>query len=150
MKLEVLEQLPDSGVSELDGSWSPRHSEHRLFIEEISGGEDMPEPVKQLGLMVLFGFAGALATLAAWYSSSGLLSILVPRQLLELSLFAVGLLGPLVVWVAVLVVTQGRSSASLEMLRPTAAAGLAVVAATQLAFYIPLGFMCLAFGLTSS
>ncbi|MCP4897259.1 MAG: hypothetical protein GY906_09845 [bacterium] len=105
----------------------------------------MPETVKQLGLMVVFGFVGALATLATWHGATGFLSVLVPRQLLELSVFCVGLLGPLVVWTAVLAATRRRSRATLEMVRSTAAAGLAVVAATQLVFYVPLGFMCLAF-----
>lgn len=108
----------------------------------------MAEQLKQLGLMVGFGLLGALATLLSWYAFAEALSRWVPREFLELSVFSVGLLGPLTVWMVVILGTRLRSGSRMELVRVTAGAGLAVVAATQLAFYVPLGFMCLAFHLS--
>jgi predicted membrane-bound spermidine synthase len=100
---------------------------------------------KFLGLAPLFGVFGALATAAAWQIFAFTLLDQVPAQLEVLSCLVAGLVGPLVVWLAVWIATRRRRSSLAFSLRRSASVGLGLVLAAELGFYIPLGFFAIAF-----
>ena len=105
----------------------------------------MNEDFRFFGLTPLFGAVGALATAAAWHIFAITCLDLVPAQLAVLSCLVAGLAGQLVVWIAVLTVTRGQRTLFASALRRSASAGLGLVLAAELGFYIPLGFFAIAF-----
>jgi hypothetical protein len=92
-----------------------------------------------------FGAVGALATAAVWQLFAVSLINFVPEQLTVLSCLAAGVAGPLVVWGILLTATRGRSTGMSGALRRAASVGLGLVVAAELGFYIPLGFLAIAF-----
>lgn len=105
----------------------------------------MNEDFKFFGLAPLFGAIGALATAAGWHIFAFTLLDLVPAQLAVLSCLVAGLAGPLVVWMAVWMVTRRKQSLFACALRRASSVGLGLVLAAELGFYIPLGFFAIAF-----
>ena len=105
----------------------------------------MKEEIKLLGLAPLFALAGASGTAAAWHIFAATLSTSVPEQLTVLSCFVVGLAGPPAIWIALWLATRPVRRSVWDALRAPAATGLGLVFASQLAFYIPIGFFTIAF-----
>lgn len=105
----------------------------------------MNEDLRLFGLTPFFGFAGALATVAAWQLFAITLLDLVPARLAVLSCLVAGLAGPLVVWTAILFVTRRLRGPFVSALRRAASVGLGLVLAAELGFYIPIGFFAIAF-----
>ena len=97
------------------------------------------------GLAPLFGAVGAIATAAVWQLFSITLIDTVPQHLVVLSFLAAGLAGPLIVWGSLMTATRGRQPALARTLRRAASVGLGLVIAAELGFYIPLGFLAIAF-----
>jgi hypothetical protein len=98
-----------------------------------------------LGLAPLFGAVGAMATVAAWHVYAILFLELVPAHLAILWCFLAGLAGPALVWLVVLIATRpGRRTIESTVRRP-ASVGLGLVIAAELGFYVPLGFIAIAF-----
>jgi hypothetical protein len=81
---------------------------------------------------------------AAWHLFAITLLDLVPERLAALSCLMAGLVGPIVVWIAVLIMTRRRTRFA-SLLRRAATVGLGLVFAAELGFYIPLGFFAIAF-----
>jgi hypothetical protein len=105
----------------------------------------MNEDFRFIGMTPLFGALGALATAAAWHLFAITLLDLVPARVAVLSCLAVGLAGPIVLWIAVLTMTRRHRTRSASALRRAASVGLGLVLAAELGFYIPLGFFAIAF-----
>jgi hypothetical protein len=105
----------------------------------------MNDEFRFFGMAPLFGAIGALATAAAWHIFAVTLLDLVPAQLAVLSCLVAGLAGPLVVWMAVLIVTRHQRTLFASALRRAASVGLGLVLAAEVGFYIPLGFFAIAF-----
>lgn len=105
----------------------------------------MKNELKFMALVPVFGALGALATAAAWQVFSLTLMSIVPAQLAPLSCLTLGLVGPLVVWGLVLSVTRALSTSVTGALRRAASVGLGLVIAAEIGFYIPLGFLAIAF-----
>ena len=102
----------------------------------------MREDLKLYILAPLFAVAGAVATALLWKIAAATILPSIPDRYAVLACVLVGLLGPLVVW---LLVWGGcRRSDRTAFLRP-AAVGLGLAAATELAFYVPIGFLTVAF-----
>jgi hypothetical protein len=97
------------------------------------------------GLAPLFGVLGAVATAAVWQIHAITLMNLVPARLGALSCVLVGLLGPMIVWLAVFRATRNRTTENMAAVRRAASVGLGLVLAAQLGFYVPLGFFAIAF-----
>jgi hypothetical protein len=102
----------------------------------------MRNEFKLLALVPVFGMAGAAATAMLWQVFSWTLMTLIPPPYAVLGCAVSGLLGPLLVGFAV-----WRASREARAFRGPAAVGLGIVLATELAFYVPLGFMVAAFSL---
>jgi hypothetical protein len=96
--------------------------------------------LKLLMLVPIFGVAGAAATVAMWYLFVFTLAALTPPSHVVLGCIVSGLIGPLAVACVVWPATRDASN-----LRWPACIGLGMVFATELAFYLPLGFMTVAF-----
>ena len=105
----------------------------------------MKDELKLLGLVPLFGIAGALSTAAVWRIFAITVMDLVPAEFAVLACVVAGLVGPMVVWGLVLVATGGRRLPGQRALRRPAAIGIGLVLATELGFYVPLGFFAIAF-----
>mgnify|MGYP001824906842 CR=1 FL=1 len=105
----------------------------------------MKEEIKLLGLTPLFGLTGAIATALVWHLYAATIIAFVPQQLTLLACFAAGLVGPPIVWAGLWLATRPARRSVWDGLRGPAATGLGLVFATQLAFYIPIGFFTLAF-----
>jgi hypothetical protein len=101
--------------------------------------------LRQIGLMFVFGLTGAAATVLTWHVFAAIAMPMVRDDLVELACFSSGLAGPLAVLLVVWFVTRNRIAQARKALRWPAVAGLGVVVAAQLAFYIPLGFLCIAY-----
>jgi len=100
----------------------------------------------KLYIMVpLFAAAGGMATALVWLVFSVTFLPSVADRYAVLACVLVGLLGPVLVWSLVwgwsLRVTRNRRAA---ILRP-ASIGLGLASATELAFYVPIGFLTVAF-----
>lgn len=105
----------------------------------------MKNELKLFGLVPLFATAGALSTAAMWRIFDMTLTELVPGELTVLACVVFGLLGPLLVWATVLLATRSERKPSLREIRQPAAIGIGIVFATELGFYVPLGFFAIAF-----
>lgn len=105
----------------------------------------MHEELKFLSLAPLFAAIGALATAAVWHVFAITLLHLVPEPLAVLSCLVAGLAGPVGVWAAVCISTRSQKTLFVSGLRRAASAGLGLVLAAELGFYIPLGFFAIAF-----
>ncbi len=100
----------------------------------------MHDHLKLLGLASIFGAAGAAATVSMWQVFDIALWAFTPPPYTVLGCFISGLIGPLAVATVVFLATRMKSA-----LRWPAGLGLGMVLATELAFYLPLGFMAVAF-----
>jgi predicted membrane-bound spermidine synthase len=105
----------------------------------------MYDELKFFGLAPLFGVLGALSTVVAWHLFAVLMIDAVPDQLQVLSCLIVGLVGPVVVWLTVWVMTRIRAKDFSAVIRRSASVGLGLVLAAQVGFYVPLGFFAIAF-----
>ena len=105
----------------------------------------MNDDFKFFGLAPLFGILGALSTVVAWQLFAALMIDAVPDRLAVLSCLVVGLLGPVVVWCTVWIMTRIRAKDFSSVVRRSASVGLGLVLAAQLGFYVPLGFFAIAF-----
>ena len=105
----------------------------------------MHDELKFLGLTPLFGICGAAAPAVAWQVFAVTLLDAVPAQLAVLSCMIAGLGGPAAIWLIVWIGTQRRQNGSAAAVRQSASVGLGLVLATELGFYIPLGFFAIAF-----
>jgi hypothetical protein len=108
-------------------------------------GVAMHDEFKFLGLTPLFGVSGAAATAVAWQIFAVTLLDVVPAQLAVLSCMIFGIGGPAAVWLMVWIGTQRRNDQSVSAVRQSASVGLGLVIATEVGFYIPLGFFAIAF-----
>jgi len=70
---------------------------------------------------------------------------LVPGQFAVLACVLAGLACPVVVWVMVLLATRSQRRPGLREIRRSATIGVGFVFATELGFYLPLGFFAIAF-----
>lgn len=104
----------------------------------------MREELKDFALVPVFGLVGAMATAIAWRGFAATLLELVPAPYTVLACFAAGLVGPPLVWALVWLATRTSRHPALRALRPPALVGLSLVLATELAFYLPLGFFAIA------
>lgn len=100
----------------------------------------MHHDLKLLGLVPAFCAAGAAATASMWYVFHFTLAALTPPHYEVLGCIVSGLIGPIVVAAVVWLATRKKSA-----VRWPAGLGLGMVLATELAFYLPLGFMAVAF-----
>jgi len=105
----------------------------------------MKDEFKLLGLVPLFGIAGALSTAAVWRIFAITVMDLVPAEFAVLACVVAGLAGPVVVWALVLLATGIESLPGLSALRRPATIGIGLVLATEIGFYVPLGFFAIAF-----
>ena len=105
----------------------------------------MYDELRFLGLAPLFGILGALSTAIAWQLFAVTMIDLVPGRLEVLACLVAGLLGPVVVWLTVSLMTRIRARQVSSVVRRSASVGLGLVLAAQLGFYIPLGFFAIAF-----
>jgi len=105
----------------------------------------MKNELKLFGLVPLFAIAGALSTAAMWRIFAVTLMEAVPGDLTVLACVVFGLIGPLLVWATILLATRSRRKPGLRELRQPAAIGIGRVFATEVGFYIPLGFFAIAF-----
>lgn len=105
----------------------------------------MNDDLKFFALAPLFGILGALSTAVAWQLFAVLMIHVVPDRLQVLSCLMVGLLGPVVVWLTVRIMTRIRRREFSVVVGQSASVGLGLVLAAQLGFYIPLGFFAIAF-----
>ncbi|MCG6950050.1 MAG: hypothetical protein LJE93_14155 [Acidobacteria bacterium] len=105
----------------------------------------MHDELKFLGLTPLFGICGAAATALAWQIFAFTMLDAVPAQLAVLSCMIAGLGGPAAVWFLVWIGTRRRNDRSYSAVRQSASVGLGLVFATEVGFYIPLGFFAIAF-----
>lgn len=100
----------------------------------------MHDDLKLLGLASIFGAAGAAATASMWQAFDIALMALTPPPYAVLGCVMSGLVGPLAVGALVWINTRNAPN-----LRWPAGVGLGMVLAVELAFYLPLGFMAVAF-----
>lgn len=105
----------------------------------------MKDELKLFGLVPLFAVAGALSTAALWQVFAMTLMEVVPGHLAVLACVVFGLIGPPIVWVAVLLTTRSRRKPALREIRRPAAIGIGIVFATEVGFYVPIGFFAIAF-----
>ena len=105
----------------------------------------MKDELKLLGLVPFFGILGAISTAVIWRVFAVTLMDLVPGQFAVLACVVAGLADPVVVWVMVLLATRIERKPGLRVLRRPAAIGIGLVLATELGFYVPLGFFAVAF-----
>ncbi len=106
----------------------------------------MKDQLTLFGLCPLFGALGALATAVAWQVFAVTALELVPARLAVLSCLVAGLVGPVVVWAALWLVTRDhRTNGLASVLRRSASLGLGLVLAAEIGFYVPLGFLSVAF-----
>jgi len=103
------------------------------------------EQLRLTGWMTVFGALAVVATGVAWRVAAVVLVPHVDAARAELALFVAGLIGPLLVaatawWLA-------RPFASCAVVRAAASAGVAVVVAAQVAFFVPIGMLCTAVNL---
>lgn len=96
--------------------------------------------VKLLCLATVFGTLGAAATAAMWRLYDLTLMQNTPPAYSVLACVVVGLLGPLAVGALVWLVTQ-----EARRYRWPAVVGLGIVLAAEVAFYVPIGFIAVAF-----
>lgn len=100
----------------------------------------MRHELKILGLVPVFGMLGAAATAGLWRLFALTLMDLAPPSHAVLGCAVSGLFGPLLVGAIVWIAGRGANH-----VRWPAGVGLGLVLATELAFYVPLGFMVVAF-----
>lgn len=105
----------------------------------------MKDELKLLALVPLFGAVGALSTAVMWQLFAIIPMDFVPEKLTVLACVEFGLIGPLVVWATVHLATRSQQKPGLRALRRPAAFGIGIVFATELGFYLPLGFFAIAF-----
>jgi hypothetical protein len=105
----------------------------------------MKYELKIFGLVPLFAIAGALSTAVMWRIFAATLMEFVPGDLAVLACVVFGLIGPLAVWAAVLLATRNQRAPGLRAIRQPAAIGIGIVFATEIGFYVPLGFFAIAF-----
>lgn len=100
----------------------------------------MKNELTHFALVPVFGLAGAAATAAMWQLFNATLMAFTPPPYAVLGCVVSGLFGPVIVgafvWLA---------SREARVFRGPAGVGLGIVLATELAFYVPLGFMVVAF-----
>ena len=104
----------------------------------------MKHELKLFGLVPLFAVVGALSTAVMWQVFAMTLMDVVPSDLAVLACVVFGLIGPPVVWAAVLLATRSQRKPGLRELRRPAAIGIGIVFATEVGFYVPLGFFAIA------
>lgn len=100
----------------------------------------MKDELKVLALVPIFGVLGASATLVMWWVFDQTLTLFVPPAYATLACVVCGLIGPAAVAGWIWLVTHRD-----HVVRWPAGVGLGLVFATELAFYLPLGFMAVAF-----
>lgn len=100
----------------------------------------MQHDLQILGLVPVFGVIGAAATAGLWHLFAWTLMDLTPPSYAVLGCVLSGLLGPILVGAVVWIASHGA-----QHVRWPAGVGLGLVLATELAFYVPLGFMVVAF-----
>ena len=105
----------------------------------------MKNELTLLGLAPVFGLAGAAETAVLWQVFAITVMGLVPDQLAVLACFVTGLAGPPIIWAIVWLAARPFRQPVWIALRAPASTGLGLVFATQLAFYIPIGFFTIAF-----
>jgi hypothetical protein len=105
----------------------------------------MKDELKMFGLVPLFGILGAISTVVMWRVFAITLMDVVPGQLAVLACVVVGLTGPLLLWAMVLLMTGNNREPRLRSFRSPATIGIGLVLATELGFYVPLGFFAIAF-----
>jgi hypothetical protein len=105
----------------------------------------MKDELKLLGLVPLFGIVGAVSTAVMWQVFAITLMDAVPGEYAVLACVVTGLAGPLLVWALVLLATRTERIPGLRTLRRPASIGIGLVLATELGFYVPLGFFAIAF-----
>ena len=100
----------------------------------------MNDELKMLALVPIFGVLGASATLVMWWAFDQTLTHYVPPAYATLACVMCGLMGPAAVAGWIWFVTHRD-----HVVRWPAGVGLGLVFAAELAFYLPLGFMAVAF-----
>jgi len=105
----------------------------------------MKDDLKLLGLVPLFGVVGAFSTAAMWRVFAATLMDSVPGEFAVLACIVAGLVGPLAAWALVLLATRSSGAPQLRPLRRPAGIGFGLVLATEIGFYVPLGFFAVAF-----
>ena len=100
----------------------------------------MNDELKMIALVPIFGVLGACATLVMWWVFGHTLTLVVPPAYATLACVVCGLIGPAAVAGWIWLVTHRD-----HLVRWPAGVGLGLVFATELAFYLPLGFMAVAF-----
>jgi len=105
----------------------------------------MKDELKLFGLVPLFAVAAALSTAAMWQIYAMTLIEVIPGDRAVLACVVFGLIGPPIVWAAVLLATRSQRKPGLRELRRPAAIGIGIVLATEIGFYVPLGFFAIAF-----
>jgi len=103
------------------------------------------DQLRQILLLVAFALAGATSTAAMWLVFSMTLQPVVPGNLATLACLAMGSAGPIVMWFVVYLAVRNRPPQAGRKVLVPATIGLSLALATQLAFYIPLGFFATAF-----
>ena len=105
----------------------------------------MRDDLKLYTLVPVFAAAGGVATGLVWLAFSLTFLPLIADRYAVLACVVVGLLGPFLVWVLVWCWSRGIGhDGGTGILRP-AAIGLGLASATELAFYVPIGFLTVAF-----
>jgi len=100
------------------------------------------EQLRLTGWMTAFGALAVLATGVAWRVAAVTVVPHVDAAGAELAVFVVGLVGPILVVTASWLLA--RPFAACDAVRAAAVAGVGVVIAAQLAFFVPLGMLCAA------
>ncbi len=103
----------------------------------------MKHDLKLLALIPVFGTIGAAATAFMWQLFDFTLMEFTPPSYAVLGCVLSGLFGPVLVGVIV-----WCTSHCAQAVRWPAGVGLGIVLATELAFYVPLGFIVVAFSHT--
>ncbi len=103
------------------------------------------EQLRLTGWMTVFGALAVLATGVAWRVAAVTVVPHVDAARAELAVFVAGFVGPILVVAASWLLA--RPFASCSVVRAAAVAGVAVVVAAQLAFFVPLGMLCTAVSL---
>ena len=112
----------------------------RASTRLIVNGVTVKEDLKLIYLVPVFGAVGAAATGSMWFLFDRFLAEIIPPAFAVLACVVFGLFGPIIAGLGVWFVTR-RAPA----FRWPAAIGLGMVVATELAFYVPVGFMAIAF-----
>jgi hypothetical protein len=100
----------------------------------------MADDLKVLVLVPIFGVVGAAATLGMWWVFDVAIAARVSPAHTTLACIVFGLLGPAAVAGGIWLITKRG-----QTIRWPAGFGLGMVFATELAFYLPIGFMAVAF-----